>query len=75
MAADAAAPAEPAEVVAASCAALVGELLETLGENPTTCQRTVGDRAARSGPKTIGRILRMWHLGNASCDLRAWAEC
>lgn len=33
MAADAAAPAEPAEVIAASCAALVAELLEALDES------------------------------------------
>ena len=31
MAAEAAAPAEPGEVIAASCAALVGELLRALG--------------------------------------------
>ncbi|MBK5210911.1 MAG: hypothetical protein JJE36_01080 [Coriobacteriia bacterium] len=32
MAGEAAAPAEPADVIASSCAALVGELIETLGE-------------------------------------------
>jgi hypothetical protein len=36
MAADAAAPAELAEVIAASCAALVAELLEALGESASS---------------------------------------
>lgn len=31
--------------------------LAQIGRNPTTCQRTVGDQAARSRTKTIGRIL------------------